>query len=368
MKGLFIWSHSYCRSTIGFYEGLAKAWNAPLKIVTLFGLQDLRKKTGFSDSEFDNLDISNLKDYEEGFALLKEYKEYNHIFGVYQYGIYKDLITQAKTMSISVGIASEAPCNMLPMPKRILKHLYMKCVLPMKVRNSISAADFIINFSGDDKKPLQDLGWNRSQIIDCGYYLPPIPNSKNVLRDERSWVKFTIMLSGLHEWHRSPMVLLKALKILDQKNLEYECYITQEGPLFNSLKEFAEQNNLKHVHFLGFVPMEKLIELYETCSVYIGVGNWEPWGMRLNDALQCGAPLIVSKGMGGYKLVNDYDSGLVFDRNDSEALADCIEKMIKDKNMYLEKATNAHSAAEDVHPASMAARIAQEISLRFKNW
>ena len=39
--------------------------------------------------------------------------------------------------------------------------------------------------------------------------------------------------------------------------------------------------------------------------------------MRLNDALNCGSPLVVSRGMGGVRLVDEYGCGLAFDVGDS---------------------------------------------------
>ena len=134
------------------------------------------------------------------------------------------------------------------------------------------------------------------------------------------------------------------------------------------MKKFAADNNLDNIHFLGFVSMDVLRHLYETCSVYIGTGNYEPWGMRLNDALQCGAPLIVNKGMGGVKMVNDYGCGISFEKNDYHSLASALKILITDKVEYLRVANSAFNACDYITPEAKAKEIVKTIQTNFVGW
>ena len=134
------------------------------------------------------------------------------------------------------------------------------------------------------------------------------------------------------------------------------------------MKSYVQKYNMQNVHLLGFVPLEKLIELYQTCSVYVGAGANEPWGMRLNDALQCGAPMIVCRGMGGNKLVVDYDCGYVFDKYNYLELSRIIEGLINDKDDYIRISNNAYNAAKKIEPNVMSKTIARYISSNYKGW
>ena len=96
--------------------------------------------------------------------------------------------------------------------------------------------------------------------------------------------------------------------------------------------------------------MDELIRLYENCSVYVGAGKSEPWGMRLNDALNCGAPLVVSSGMGGVQLVERYKCGLSFKAGDSFGLARCLLQLYENVELYRECAHNAIVAKEKSSP------------------
>lgn len=370
MKGLLVWAHSYCRSVLGFYRGLGKAWNVPLKVCIWKENAALRTNVGFTEDEFSDMDISFIgNDYSKARDILCKYSNWNQLFCAYQsVKIYQDLIIEAKSMGCQIAIASEAPCNMTPGLKGFFKRIYLTFVLPYKIKRQISCAEFIINFSGDDVKSLMRLGWNKDCIIPCGYYSPAIIGSKCVKRTRKSWENFRILLTGIHQWHRSPFVLLKALKILNEKGVKFECEITQKGPLFDRMKSYVDKHKMENVHLLGFLPMEELISRYENCSLYIGAGNYEPWGMRLNDALMCGAPMVVNKGMGGYKMVKDYNCGLVFERNNYRELARKIEMLIKNEELYLEKAEAAYIAAEKINPYIKAAEIVNVITKKFPNW
>lgn len=369
MKGLIIWANSYCRSTMAFYQELGNVFHVPLYIYVWKSGNTIRQKTGFTETEFGHKGIFFLND-DEAFAqrTLMTYKSYHHIFAVYQKSaLHQKLINMAVKQNITFAVASESPCNMTPWPKRLLKYIYMYLLLPYKVGTVVKNADFILNFSGYYEKELHLLGWKNRQIISCGYYPPPVPGSRATLRTDKNWKDFTILLSGIHQWHRSPMLLLKALHILNNKGIRYKCIITQDGPLLNVMKKYARRHSL-NIDFAGFVSLDKLISLYETCSVFVGAGNNEPWGMRLNDALQCGAPLLVNRGMGGAKLVDDYGCGMTFERNSHQQLARCLETMITDRQKYLELAGNAYHAAGDITPAAKAKEMHDIIQSMYPDW
>lgn len=324
---------------------------------------DLRSATGFSNSEFSDLKIVHIGD-DIALAektLANHIDDYN-IFCAYQTcPVHQHLISILIKGNIRYGIFSEAPCNMDKYPKRLFKALYLRCFLPVKLKKIIVNTDFILNASGYYKRELLNLGWKPAQIISCGYYPPRIPGSKLMERTENNWRDFTILLSGLHQWHRSPWILLRALDILKKKGIVPKCYITQSGLYLGKMKDYAKKHQLSNVEFLGFVDISKLIHLYETCSVYVGCGNYEPWGMRLNDCLLCGAPLIVNRGMGGVKMVDEYDCGLSFNRGDYFGLANAIERLMTDETLYLQIVKNAINAAEEIKPEKAAEKYANQI-------
>lgn len=361
MKGLVIWAQSNCRSMMGVYAALKKSVEYPVVIALwhypVEGCQNLRDKVGFTSAEFGEIEMLPVGESREaGLKILDEHPGYAHLFGVYQGSPnFRFLIGEAKRRGEKVGVVSEAPCNMRPGWKGWLKEkVYLPFVLPWKIRSVVKAAEFILNLSGDDPKPMVRIGWPREKIIPCGYYSPPIPGSACVKRTTNK--DFHILVTGIMTWHRAPDVVLEALAILKAKGQSVKATFTQEGPLLESLKARAAAEGL-NVDFPGFLPMEDLIRLYETCSVYVAAGRAEPWGMRLNDAVQCGAPIAVSSGMGGRKLVDDYGCGFVFECDNAEDLARQLKRMIESKAHYLECAEKAFVAAHEIMPFKKAEKL-----------
>lgn len=360
-KQIVFWAHSYCRSTLEFYSQLAKSIGYSFVVYTWIENLELRSNVGFSNHEFEDLNIEHVgNDMDKAFKLLEKHKDDYNIFCAYQpCKIQQKLIARLISQGKHYGIFSEAPCNMEGYPMHMVKWFYFSLFLPVKLKKFIKNADFVLNFSGYYQETLEKLGWQSEQIISGGYFPPRIPGSHFVARTEKNWEKFTILLSGLHQWHRSPWILIEALGILKQRGLAPKCYITQKGPYLEKIKKLAAKQGLDNVEFLGFVEMSKLLDLYESCSVYVGAGNYEPWGMRLNDVLLCGAPLIVNRGMGGCKMIDEYSCGLTFERNDAKGLADALERMITDKQFYLQTAENAKIAAEEMDPKAAARRYGE---------
>lgn len=363
IKGIVIWGHSNCRSVMGLYRELIRVsglpaiiplWRIP-KDGDLFGA--VRQGTGFRGNEFQDLPIIAAgEDYGICRKILDEHKDWLQLFCDYQLSpTRRRLILDAKAMGCSVGVLNEAPCNMERGVRALAKLFFMRFVLPHKIGPQACAADFFVNFSGDDDKYLKWIGWTQDKIIHLGYFPPPIEGSRCVARTgcQRP---FTVLATGILSKYRGADVLVKALKILKERGVPYRATITQDGELLSKLKRDVAKYGLT-IEFPGFLPITELIKLYETCSVYVGAGRHEPWGMRLNDALNCGAPLIVSRGMGGVKLVDDFKCGLSFASGDAKSLADALERMATDGAYYATCAHQAILAAEEISPCAQAGRL-----------
>lgn len=361
MNGIVIWSQSNCRSTMALYRELIRELKTSA-LITLWHYnkcdsdKDIREQIGFSHDEFSDLPIEPVgEDWTKGLSILKSHPTWHHVFCVWQGSpVYRRLIAEAKRMGCPVAVMCESPCNMASGWRRALKVVYMKIVLPLLARPIVKAADLFINYSGDDVSVALGLGWQKEKIIPFGYFSPPIPNSKRMQRISNH--PFEILATGVMAKYRGADVLVEALRMLKIRGIDFHATITQKGELWGALKTRAKLFNLP-IDFPGFVEMPELIRLYETCSVYVGAGREEPWGMRLNDALQCGAPLVVSRGMGGVQLIDRYGCGFDFPAGDSVRLADALEKMAKDADLYKRVSDKAVLAAQETSPHSKAKEL-----------
>lgn len=357
MKGLVVWAHSACRSQMALYRALGQELDVPM-VVPLWqcGENELRAAVGFCSSEFSDMNMVPVgEDYARGLEVIDSHKGWCHLFCVYQRSRnYRRLLLKVASRGEHVAVASEAPCNMSTGWRRLAKELYFRTKLPSTVKDVVDKAEFFINYSGNDDKAAQLIGWPKAKIIPFGYFPPPIPQSKCCLRETNH--PFEILATGIMAWHRGCDVLVEALRILSERGVIYHATITQKGPLLPELKSKAERYGLP-IDFTGFMPMDDLLKAYESCSVYVGSGRHEPWGMRLNDALNCGAPLVVSRGMGGVKMIDDYGCGLAYKNEDSLDLANQLERLANDMSLYNLCAQNAIRAADECSPLNKAREL-----------
>ena len=368
MKGLLIWGQSPCRSMLAFYEGIAKAFNVPMRV--LFWRRAIgRKQVGHDTNELQHVSSQFIgNDFNIALQEYEAHKDWHQLFGSYQKNsIFRKFIVRAKKDGCAVGIASEAPCVMVPPPRSMIWNWYQSFFLRYIVKNQIQSSDFILNLSGDDSSKLLKIGWLPNKIIGCGYYSAPLVGSVFHERTVKNWHQFTVLMTGVLQYHRNPMLLLQALDVLRNRGIRVKTWITQNGPLLKEMKKFALKQKLD-VDFLGFVQYPKLLELYQNCSCFVATGRSEPWGMRVNDALHCGAPLALSRGMGAIKMINEHQCGYVFRNDDAMDLANKLEVLIINKNTYLKIANHVKMASMSCLPDTMSLKIAHEICRRYKNW
>lgn len=369
MKGLLVWAHSYCRSTFAFYAALAHAFDVPLRVLVWCPGVANRRAVGHSDDEFDSLDVHFLGDNEQvARRELESHSGWHHIFGTYQKGrVFRKMLVEAQRRGAHVAVASEAPCNMTAPPARVLKQLYIDAFLPWYVLAQIKAADFILNLSGEDESPLLRLGWPSDKIVACGYYSPPLVGSTFRERTEADLEPFRMLMTGEMQWHRDPLVFLRAVLLLRRHGVRCEVTVTQSGALLQDMKDFAIRHALD-VSFAGFLPYPDLLRAYSACSVFVATGRAEPWGMRVNDALHCGAPLIISDGMGAAMLPRRYKCGAEFRAGDEADLARAIETLAGSQAEYLRAVGAVAVAHRACMPEAMAAEVASRIKSRYSAW
>jgi glycosyltransferase involved in cell wall biosynthesis len=365
---VLIWAHSYCRSTLAFYDVLARELCQPLRICLAEASLGEREKIGYTKEEFAHLNFIDVSSLRVAAQVLEESNEQLHIFGSYHSrSQQRRIVESAIRRGYRVGIASEAPCNMFaPGLLRRAKGMYMANGLAPLVRRVTAGAAFIINWSGDDGASLQAIGWDAHKIIPCGYFSPPLEISRFVQRDASNLKSFHILCTGSMTWHRGPDVLMEALVLLKGWNVPFRATFTGTGPLEPHLRRVAVEQDLS-CDFPGLVPMAELIELYETCSLFVSPGRAEPWGIRVNDAVNCGAPLVVSRGMGASKIVFDYQVGSTCGAGDPVDLAWQIRRLM-DPDRYRLACDNVSRYRAQIAPEQAAARLARVIRSDFADW
>ena len=77
----------------------------------------------------------------------------------------------------------------------------------------------------------------------------------------------------------------------------------------------------KNVRYLGYI--DNLSFLYSTVDYVILPSHYEPLGLVVVESLQCGTPVIVTRGVGAAELITDTE-GVIMADNDPETIARTI--------------------------------------------
>lgn len=171
----------------------------------------------------------------------------------------------------------------------------------------------------------QGVGDDRSLIV---HTYADFENAKPVDRaglETPADAPVALALARLHE-KKGLDVLLDAAKKIEGLYV----WIAGDGPLEAALKAQARALDIEdRVRFLGW--RNDRGALLAACDFVAFPSRYEPFGTVTVDAWAASRPLVAADAVGPAAYVEDGVSGLVVPKNDDEALAGAMRKVIEDK-------------------------------------
>lgn len=143
--------------------------------------------------------------------------------------------------------------------------------------------------------------------------------------------------------------LIEACAELKERRRPFRCVLVGSGPEERRLKTLATQLGIDdRMHFVGRLQPSEVAEMYAGASLFA-----MPACIRRNDrdgmpnvlleAMSAGIPVVASRVSGIPELVVHGQTGLLVEPDDPGALADAMERLLKDRGLA---ATLAGSARE----------------------
>jgi len=111
--------------------------------------------------------------------------------------------------------------------------------------------------------------------------------------------------------------------------------------LFSSIKDL---NLGRKVRFLGFVPDEDLVSVYNLASVYCQPSFYEGFGLQILEAMACGCPVVTSNISSLPEIAGD--AAVLVNPNSVAEIARGIKKLLEEKNFRDEKIQAGFSQAK----------------------
>lgn len=160
---------------------------------------------------------------------------------------------------------------------------------------------------------------------------------------------FNIGMVGRINEAKGQHLLIKAVDVLVKKGLDVSAYFVghaMEESYLDGLKQDIKRRNLeKNIHFLGF--MKNPHHFYQICDAIVLASKRETFGLVLIEAMQVGTAVIGANSGGVVEIIDDEETGLLFESQNYESLAGSIEKLIQNPTMNVNIAKTGQVKCEE---------------------
>ncbi|MFI3236457.1 MAG: DUF1972 domain-containing protein [Lachnospiraceae bacterium] len=214
---------------------------------------------------------------------------------------------------------------------KCVKESYLKSLIATiegyvhAIRKTYDNIGMVIAPSEFYRNKFVDFGVDAERIVHIDNFLDTDAKSCNTREDRQGYLLYFGRLSE----EKGVLLLLEAMK-----DKEYPLYIIGSGVQEKALKQYAEEQNLQNVHFLGFRTGQDLVDFVGNARAVILPSIWYENGpYTAIESLQLGVPIIASD-MGGIPELVD-GNGYVYEATNIKKLQQVIQNMIEiDEDIY----------------------------------
>ena len=161
---------------------------------------------------------------------------------------------------------------------------------------------------------------------------------------------FTILCVARLVEKKGLALLVEACRHLRERGHTFRCWIVGTGGLGPQLEELLARWRLcEHVSLLGPHTQREVLERYHAAHLFVlpclvgADGNRDGLPVSMVEALACGLPVITTPITGIPEVLRHRHNGLLVPDKDPQALADAIEAVIRDPQLY--RHLQAHARA-----------------------
>lgn len=167
------------------------------------------------------------------------------------------------------------------------------------------------------------------------YNLLPIDEIKELSCAEckEDKTKFTILSVGRLVYAKGYDRLLSVIKRLNEEGYVFEQWIIGTGNEEETLKQYASENQLDNVHFLG-QQLNPYCYMKEA-DLYVCSSRYEGYNLTVAESLICGTPVLSTECTGPCEILGYGEYGMVVDNNE-EGLYQGIKMFLEQPKLLQE--------------------------------
>ncbi len=205
------------------------------------------------------------------------------------------------------------------------------------VRWVLRSSDKIITVSKFMKRLVEKMGVEDDRV-------KVIYNGVNIQNPARGDVRRLIYV-GAFVKQKGVDILIRAFKDIQSKIPDIELVLVGDGPERKRLQNLAADLGIRDVRFTGM--MEDLDPFFTERSVFVLPSREEGFGIAILEAMERGVPVVASRVGGIVEIVQDGKSGLLFERENPEALSSAVMKIFGDDRLMEELVKNGKKRASE---------------------
>ncbi len=165
-----------------------------------------------------------------------------------------------------------------------------------------------------------------------------IPNASyfSLFKEPRDLLSDTprVLFVGRFVEQKNPLLLLQAINLLKKSSVPFELIMVGDGEMRPEIERYIKNNDLQsYVKLLGFLSGSELEKQYELADIFVLSSRAESFGTVLIEAMTKGLPIVATDITAVRNTVINGKNGLLVPQ-DSLSIADAIQKLIADSELY----------------------------------
>ncbi|WP_127507098.1 glycosyltransferase family 4 protein [Paenibacillus humicus] len=183
--------------------------------------------------------------------------------------------------------------------------------------------------------------------VDLSRFSPENKDESKALIEQKYGVRDYLLTVGRIEPRKNHIALLKAYKILLEKNISVGNLVIVGKPDFGFQDFFKKIDELQlkpYVNIIDSVDDQMLPHIYRAASVFVYPTFAEGFGIPPIEAMACGVPVVSSNSTAIPDVVGN--AGILVDPNKAEQIVEAVSILINNEEFKVKQINKGYSQAK----------------------
>ena len=163
---------------------------------------------------------------------------------------------------------------------------------------------------------------------------------------EREQLRPVFLVTRLLEPLYNVACVLRAFALIQERYPEAKLTVGGDGFLRPDLEELASQLGLRNTEFIGFVPFDKMPDLYNETDIYLTATDIDNMPSSITECMASGVPVVTTDAGGIPYIVTNEETCLMIPRNDHKAMAEAALRLLSNPALAKRITRNARESSK----------------------